>query len=197
MKRRASCLRVSCVVAGLVAAGTAAQAQIGTGWISTTLTKYPDVDGCGSISSSTFKLSCSGGTGYQRAEYKLGSSTSGYRQFEGYLKVVSLAGDRISLKQTFKHNVGAFFMLAVKHDGSLYDHGNSGAGNFMTSVIGKTIRVNTIIGGGSHKLYLNGSLKNTRAASSGSYFDKYGVYKTVSGTGPVTATWTGIRSWRR
>jgi hypothetical protein len=189
------CLRLSCALL-VVGAAQVAQAQVGTGWISTSLSKTTDIDGCGSISGSTHKLTCSGGTGWQRAEYKLGSSTSGHRQFEGYLNVVSLSGDKISVKQTFKAPSSAFFMLAVRSGGGLYDHGNTGAGTFMSSVIGKTVRVNTTIGGGSHKLYLNGSLKNTRSAS-GSFFDKYGAYKTASGTGPVTVQWTNIRSWRK
>jgi hypothetical protein len=189
------CLRVSCALF-VLAAAPAAQAQVGTGWISTSLSKTTDIDGCGSISGSTHRLTCSGGTGYQRAEYKLGSSTSGHRQFQGYVRVNSLSGDKISLKQTFKAPSSAFFMLAVRSGGGLYDHGNTGAGTFMSGVIGKTVRVNTTIGGGSHKLYLNGSLKNTRSGS-GSFFDKYGVYKTVSGSGPVSADWTGIRSWRK
>jgi hypothetical protein len=190
------CLRVSCAVL-VMGAAQGAQAQVGSGWISTSLTKHRDVDGCGSISGSTHKLSCSGGSGWQRAEYKLGSSTSGHRQFQGDLKVVSLSGDKISVKQTFKAPSSAFFMLAVRSGGGLYDHGNSGAGTFMSGVIGKTVRVNTTIGGGSHKLYLNGSLKNTRSSGSGSFFDKYGAYKTTSGTGPVTVQWTGVRSWRK
>ena len=188
-------LRVSCV---LLVSGVAsvAQAQVGTGWISQTLSKTTDIDGCGSISGSTHRLTCSTADGWQRAEYKLGSSTSSYRQFQGYVRVVSLSGDRISLKQTFKAPSSAFFMLAVKAGGYLYDHGNSGAGNFMSGVIGQTVRVNTIIGGGSHKLYLNGSLRNTRY-NTGSFFDKYGAYRTASGRGPITVDWTSIRSFRR
>lgn len=189
------CLRVSCVM--LVAgAAQVAQAQIGTGWTSITLEKHRDVDGCGSISGSTHRLTCSTASGWQRAEYKLGASTSGHRQFQGYVRVSSLSGDRISLKQTFKAPSSAFFMLAIKAGGYLYDHGNSGAGNFMSGVIGQTVRVNTTIGGGAHRLYLNGSLRNTRSGS-GSFFDKYGVYRTASGRGPITADWTGIRSWRK
>jgi len=113
-----------------------------------------------------------------------------------FLKVTSLSGTGISLKQTFKAPSSAFFMLAIRAGGALYDHGNSGAGHFMTGVVGKSVRVNTIIGGGKHQLYLNGSLKETRSGS-GAFFDKYGAYKTTSGTGPVTVEWTGIRSWRK
>jgi hypothetical protein len=196
MKPRTLCLRVSCLVGGLLISGTAAQAQVGSGWTSITLSKTTDIDGCGSISGSTHKITCSGGTGWQRAEYKLGSSTSGYRQFQGDVKVVSLSGDKISIKQVFLAPSSAFLMLAVKHGGYLYDHGNSGAGNFMSGVIGKTVRVNTTFGGGKVQLYLNGSLKETRSGS-GSFFDKYGAYKTTSGTGPATIQWTGIKSWKK
>ena len=190
------CRAVSCAAWVVFAVGMApaASAQVGSGWTSITLEKHQDIDGCGSISGSTHKLTCSGGSGWQRAEYKLGSSTSGQRQFQGDLKVVSLSGTGISLKQTFKAPSSAFFMLAVRSGGTLYQHG---AGTtFMSNIIGKTLRINTTIGGGAHRFYLNGSLRKTTSAS-GSFFDKYGVYKTTSGTGPVTAQWTGIRSWRK
>jgi hypothetical protein len=189
--------RMACPLAIVLLAASSSHAQIGTGWTPITLEKHPDVDGCGSISGNTFRLTCSTtGSAWQRAEYKLGASTSGWRQFEGYLKVVSFSGTNISLKQTFQAPSSSFFMLAIKSGGVLYDHGNSGAGNFMTGVIGQTIRVNTIIGGGSHQFFLNGSLTSTRSAS-GAFFDKYGAYKTLSGQGPITVEWTGIRSWSR
>jgi hypothetical protein len=172
-----------------------ANAQVGSGWTSITLAKHTDVDGCGSISGSTHKISCSTtGSAWQRAEYKLGASTSGHRQFQGDFKVVSLGGTGITIKQTFKAPSSAFFMLAVKAGGVLYQHG---AGTtFATDIIGKTYRVNTTIGGGEHRFYLNGSLKKTQSAS-GAFFDKYGAYKSASGKGPATVQWTGIKSWKK
>jgi hypothetical protein len=115
---------------------------------------------------------------------------------------VRLNGTRISLKQTMMTGGTAFFMLAVRAEGGgqLYDVGNSGAGTFISDVIGRTIRVNTIHdeGGGTLKLYLNGSLKYTRSTPAGkTWVEKYGTYKLLSGLGPITAQWSNVKLWRK
>src|SRR5581483_1030475 len=69
--------------------------------------------GCGQISDLTFKLTCSTKSGDQRAERRYDSYSSGTRQFEGYFKITSMSGSRISLKQTFKET-GPYFLLAVE-----------------------------------------------------------------------------------
>lgn len=125
--------------------------------------------------------------------------SSGQRQFQGYLKVVG--GNMICLKQTMIAGGTAFFMMSVKSPsgGQLYDHGNSGAGTFMSSVYGRSIRVNTIHNRSGNRLYLylDGSLRYTRTTGSSTFNEKYGAYKTLSGTGPVTVTWTDVRLWRK
>jgi len=200
----------TCAVLGLVMAGLtpAAQAQIGSGW-----TRYsPEFDvhrqGSGQYSKSggteKFTISATGVVGKtgQRSEIRLHNGySSGQRQFEGYLKVVRLDGTKVSLKQTMMTGGHAFFMLSVKAEGGgqLYDHGNSGAGTFISGVVGRTIRVNTIHdeNAGTLKLYLNGSLKYTRTTPAGkTWVEKYGAYKTLSGLGPITAEWSNVNLWR-
>ena len=63
----------------------------------------------------------------QRAERRYDTYSSGTRQFEGYFKITSMGGSRISLKQTFK-TTGPFFLLAVEKGGRLYAvHGGNTA----------------------------------------------------------------------
>ena len=192
----------------LAGAASSAQAQIGTGW-----TRYtPEFDvhrqGSGAYSKSdsteTFKIVKVGTVGKtgERSEIRLHNNySSGQRQFEGTLKVVSLGGSLICLKQTMRTGGSAFFMMGIKagSGGQIYDHGNSGAGTFMSSVIGQNIRVNTIHDRDRNVLYLylNGSLKYTRTTPPGTWCEKYGTYKTLSGTGPITAQWTNVRLWRK
>ncbi|MEC3976076.1 hypothetical protein QMK34_12395 [Amycolatopsis sp. H20-H5] len=55
------------------------------------------------------------------------------------------------------------------------------------ATVGTSVRVNTVnIPGQTHKVYLNGSLKQTISSPSGSYYDKFGAYRTSSGAGPAT-----------
>lgn len=130
--------------------------------------------GCGDVSDLTFKLNCSTGSGDQRAERRYATYSSGTRQFEGYFKITSLEGTRISLKQTFK-TTGPFFMLAVERGGRLYSvHGGDTIATGAT--IGTTVRVNTVhVVGSTHRTYINGSLKHTVSSESGSFYDKFGA----------------------
>ncbi|MEV4115988.1 hypothetical protein [Nonomuraea sp. NPDC049695] len=152
--------------------------------------------GCGDVSDLTFRLTCSTDSGDQRAERRYATYSSGTRQFEGYFKITSLPGTRISLKQTFK-TTGPFFMLAVERGGRLYSvHGGDTIATGAT--IGTTVRVNTVhVVGGVHRTYINGSLKHTVSSESGSFYDKFGAYRTASGQGPATVEWSGIRFWRK
>jgi hypothetical protein len=31
----------------------------------------------------------------------------------------------------------------------------------------------------------------------GSFYDKFGTYRTASGSGPIQATWSGVQFWRK
>ncbi|MFD5250343.1 hypothetical protein ACFWIW_37750 [Amycolatopsis sp. NPDC058340] len=201
MRRR---LRTAGVVAtavlGLIASAMPANAQVGTGpWTVENPSFKVQERGCGKVDGLNFELTCSTGSGDQRAERRYVTYTGGTRQFEGSFRITSMAGTRISLKQTFRDapTAGPYFMLAVERGGRLYAvHGGDTVGSGAT--VGTSVRVNTVHQVGStHKVYLNGSLKHTVSSSGGSYYDKFGAYRTASGAGPVKVTWSGIKFWRK
>jgi hypothetical protein len=181
----------------MCALSATAQAQIGSGWTSYSPSYSVQQRGCGTASGLTFKLSCSDTSGDQRAERRYASYSSGQHQFEGYVKITSFSGDRVSLKQTFQENNGAFFMLGAKHDGSLYNV--NGGATLATGSVGTTFRVNTVhdVGAGSLKIYINGSQKASMSGGSSPWYDKIGTYRTGSGKGPITATWSNLRFWKK
>lgn len=187
-------------VLGLAVLTPAADAQVGTGPWTPESPGYSEQErGCGQISGLTFQLTCSTGSGDQRAERRYTTYTGGTHQFEGSFKITSMTGSRISLKQTFRDgsNAGPFFMLAVEKGGRLYAvHGGETIATGAT--VGTTVRVNTINQvGGTHKVYINGSQKDSVPSPGGSYYDKFGSYRTASGAGPVTVQWSGVRFWRK
>ncbi|MFC9255067.1 hypothetical protein ACFWMR_40055 [Amycolatopsis thailandensis] len=191
---------VAAAVLGLVAAAMPANAQVGTGpWTAENPSFNVQERGCGNVDGLNFELTCSTGSGDQRAERRYVTYTGGTRQFEGSFRITSMAGTRISLKQTFRDapTAGPYFMLAVERGGRLYAvHGGETLGSGAT--VGTSVRVNTVHQVGStHKVYINGSLKQTVSSSSGSYYDKFGAYRTASGAGPVKVTWSGIKFWRK
>src|ERR1051325_8015483 len=191
-------LLVTLALAGSLAA---ARGQVGSGWTSYSPGKHVQTVGCGTYSSSggieTFKLTCSNNSGEQRAEQRVEDDfSSGTRQFEGFVKVTSLGGNGISLKQTFQANYGAFLMIAIKSGGSLYDV-HSGV-TLASGVVGVSTRVNTVTDVGASKTYeyINGSLKNTLSGGSTPFYNKYGTYRLGSGNGPITAEWSGVKFWQ-
>lgn len=178
----------------------AAQAQVGTGpWISDSPGYSEQERGCGDVSGLTFKLTCSTASGDQRAERRYTTYSGGTHQFEGSFKITSMTGSRISLKQTFRDgsDAGPYFLLAVEKGGRMYAvEGGATLGSGAT--VGTSVRVNTINQvGSSHKVYLNGSLKQTISSPGGSYYDKFGSYRTSSGAGPITVTWSGVKFWHK
>lgn len=187
-----------CAVALAPGAGAGAGAEVEPGgWTASSPTFTVQERGCGDVNNLTFRLTCSTGSGDQRAERRYATYTSGTRQFEGFFRVVSQGGSRISLKQTFNQNSGAYFMLAIERGGRLYSvHG----GNTIASgaTVGTTVRVNTVhVVGSTHRTYINGSLRHTVSSPSGSFYDKFGSYRTDSGNGPITVEWSNIRFWRK
>jgi hypothetical protein len=181
----------------LVTPGTAAADPVESGpWTSYSPGYKLQQVGCGKVSDLTFTLSCSNSSGEQRAERRYDTYSSGTRQFEGYFRIVSMGGSRVSLKQTFK-TTGPFFLLAVENGGRLYSvHG----GNTIASgaTVGTKVRVNTVHAVGSQlRVYINGSLKYTTSSASGSFYDKFGAYRTASGKGPIQVEWSGIQFWHK
>ncbi|NKE56028.1 polysaccharide lyase family 7 protein [Lentzea sp. PSKA42] len=185
---------------GLLVSGSPAQAQVESGpWTSYSPSFKVQERGCGDVSDLTFKLTCSTGSGDQRAERRYATYTGGTRQFEGSFRITSLGGTRISLKQTFKDDPGAgpYFMLAVERGGRLYAvHGGNTIATGAT--VGTTVRVNTVhVVGSAHRTYINGSQKHSVSSSGGNFYDKFGAYRTGSGQGPATVVWSGIKFWRK
>ena len=185
---------------GLAVGTPAADAQVGTGpWVPDSPGYTEQERGCGDISGLTFELTCSTGSGDQRAERRYTTYTGGTHQFEGSFKITGMGGSRISLKQSFRDgsNAGPYFMLAVEKGGRMYAvEGGATLGSGAT--VGTSVRVNTINQvGSSHKVYLNGSLKQTISSPGGSYYDKFGSYRTASGKGPITVEWSGIKFWHK
>ncbi|MET8849643.1 hypothetical protein [Amycolatopsis sp. NPDC004625] len=188
------------VAAGLAILAPAADAQVGTGpWTADSPGYTEQERGCGQASGLTFQLTCSTGSGDQRAERRYTTYTGGTHQFEGSFKITSMSGTRISLKQTFRDgsNAGPYFLLAVEKGGRMYAvEGGATLGSGAT--VGTSVRVNTINQvGSSHKVYLNGSLKQTISSPGGSYYDKFGTYRTASGAGPITVQWSGVKFWHK
>ncbi|MEU5341331.1 hypothetical protein AB0H18_10935 [Streptomyces sp. NPDC020766] len=90
------------------------------GWTSVSPTFTVQERGCGQVDGLTFQLTCSTASGDQRAERRYATYTGGTRQFEGYFRISSLSGTRISLKQTFNDSApGPYFMLAVERGGAM------------------------------------------------------------------------------
>ncbi|MFJ7214971.1 hypothetical protein [Amycolatopsis sp. NPDC098790] len=191
---------LAAVATGLAVLTPVAGAQVGTGpWISDSPGYSEQERGCGDVSGLTFKLTCSTASGDQRAERRYTTYSGGTHQFEGSFKITSMSGSRISLKQTFRDgsSAGPYFLLAVEKGGRMYAvEGGATLGSGAT--VGTSVRVNTINQvGSSHKVYLNGSLKQTISSPGGSYYDKFGSYRTSSGAGPITVQWSGIKFWHK
>jgi hypothetical protein len=195
VKRMLTGLALVCaLVVAAPATGAYAEVEPG-GWQSYSPGFRVQERGCGDVNDLTFRLTCSTRSGDQRAERRYDTYSSGSRQFEGYFRIVSMGGARISLKQTFRS--GPYFMLAVDRGGRLYQVGGPTIQDGVATV-GATVRVNTVHEvGRSHRTYINGSRRQSISSSGGSFYDKFGAYRTNSGSGPVTVVWSDIRFWRK
>src|SRR5439155_13559156 len=179
-------LRVVCgmaVMCGLVAvaptalAPTAvAQVEPGGGWKAVSPGFKLQQVGCGKINGLTFSITCNKHSGQQRAERRYDTYSGGTHQFEGSFRIVSMGGSGISLKQTFK-TTGPYFLLAIARGGRLYAVGGRTIATGAT--VGTTVRVNTVhVVGQQLRVYINGSLVDTVKSPSGSFYDKFGAYRT-------------------
>ena len=64
--------------------------------------------------------------------------------------------------------------------------------------VGATVRVNTVhVVGQQLRVYINGSLVYTVKSKPGSYYDKFGAYRTASGAGPITVVWSNVQFWQK
>jgi hypothetical protein len=176
-----------------------ANAQVeGSGWSSYSPGFSVQQQGCGTVSGLTFSLSCTSTSGVQRAERRYTTYCGGTRQFQGTFRINSMSGNRISLKQTFGPS-DADFMLAVDSGRRLYSVRNGGAtiAPAGTAATGTSVTVNTVHAGSTHRIYINGSLRLTYGGLSGCHYDKFGAYRTDSGNGAISVTWSNIRFWQK
>jgi hypothetical protein len=188
------------VLLGAALFGTqTAQAQVEPGpWKAVNPSFKVQQIGCGRVNNLTFQLTCANHSGQQRAERRYATYTGGSHQFQGTFKITSMGGSRISLKQTFKTS-GPFFLLGVERGGRLYAVNNgrtiAPAG---TAVVGVSVQVNTVhVVGNQLRVYINGSLKFTMSSPGGSFYDKFGAYRTASGAGPISVVWSDIQFWTK
>ena len=165
-------------------------------WIAYNPSFVVQQQGCGKVSGLTFQLTCSTtGGGFQRAERRYATYT-GAHKFQGTFKITSLAGDRISLKQTF--GSGPYFLLAVSHDGSLYSvEGGKPVAPAGTALPGKSVTVTTIQTGSTFEVDINGTKALTQSSPGGSFYDKVGSYATSTGHGPITVVWSNLQFWHQ
>jgi hypothetical protein len=195
MSKKLNVLAAVAIAGGLLLTAPKALAIVEPGgWTEISPTFRVQERGCGDVADLTFRLTCGTRSGDQRAERRYATYTGGTRQFEGSFRITSMGGSRISLKQTFAG--GPFFLLAVERGGRLYAVGGSTIASGAT--VGATVRVNTVhVVGKTHKTYINGSLRHTIRSPGGSFYDKFGAYRTGSGNGPITVVWSGIHFWRK
>ena len=193
-------LAVLPLVCGFSLMTGAAFAQVdGTSWTEYSPSFNVQQRGCGVVNGLVFTLTCSDTSNDNRAERRYVTySGSAARQFEGFFRITSMGGSRISLKQTFKDapTAGPDFMMAVESGGRLYAvHGGAQIAASGTATVGTTVRVNTIHRiGNNHRVFINGSLRLTVGDEGGSgYYDKFGFYRTASGRGPGSVTWSDVR----
>ncbi|HSY74955.1 MAG TPA: hypothetical protein VK810_05755 [Dongiaceae bacterium] len=175
-----------------------AQAQVATGpWSSWSPGYNLQLVGSGWNSGSQFGITSTSTTTEQRAERRYDTFSTGSKQFQGTVVVNSLGGDRICLCQCFEDPQGPWNMIAVQKSGSLYQV--EGGETIAGYTVGSSARINMVCYTGSDKVvnYVNGSLDQTQTGGTGSYYFKFGTYRTGSGKGPITATWTGIQFWQK
>lgn len=191
----AACV-IACGSILAMAPAASAHSQAGT-WIPYSPSFYVQQQGCGKVSGLTFQITCTSGSGFQRAERRYATYTGGAHKFEGTFKITSMGGSRVSLKQTFHDPQGPYFLLAVENGGRLYSV--EGGQTIATgATVGTPVTVDTVqIVGKSLQVYINGSLKFTEPSPSGGFYDKVGAYLTKSGTGPITVQWSNLQFWHQ
>jgi hypothetical protein len=189
-------LAAGALAVGLITVAPEAFAQVEPGgWKPVNPSFKVQTTGCVSLTDggSTFSITCAKKAA--RVERRYATYSGGSHQFEGFFRITSMGGARVSLKQTFKTS-GPYFLLAVDRGGRLYAVGGKTIASGAT--VGATVRVNTVHDVGKQlRVYINGSLVYSVKSPSGSFYDKIGAYKTASGTGPITVVWSDVQFWEK
>lgn len=218
MKLRVAAIAVA--VAGLMWAAPTAFASstgpIGPGtWTADSPSHDTQLCKGGTVSGTTFSLpggntpmdAC--GNNEPRAEFRYkgyasgdsdGNYSTGTRQFGGTFTIKSMAGSRISLKQTFNGDSGPYFIMAVENTGRIYSVEGGATISANAAKVGVPVQVNTVHNTKTRKfqVYINGSLAYTDSkAPSGEFYDKIGTYQTSSGHGAITVAWSNVHFWHQ
>jgi hypothetical protein len=177
-----------------------AHAQIGTGWSPASISVVPVTLAGGTIvpaangTGGVFQIPGSQG----RATDRLPTFPFGPEQFQGDMTVNSLAGDRIAVKATFMAPSTPWLILGIQkaNGGSFYEL----EGNAVLSpcTVGTMVQINTIVSAGpnvTNDVYINGSHVEQKPGSVGPFFDEFGLWAAVNGTGPATVTWQNVQVW--
>src|SRR5215471_21582571 len=200
MKRTLAVLGGALVLlCGVLFVTQTAQAQVEPGgWKPANPSFDTQQAGCGKVNDLTFQLTCATKRGQQRAERRYATYNGGSHQFQGTFRITSIGGSRISLKQTFKTS-GPFFLLGVERGGRLYAVNNGRTiADAGTAMVGVNVQINTVhVVGNQLRVYVNGSLRFTMSSPGGSFYDKFGAYRTGSGSGPITVVWSNISFWTK
>jgi hypothetical protein len=183
----------------LVGTASAAQAQIGSGWMQYAPTKKTDLRGAGATYSNsggveTLKMK----PGDERAEVRINNNyTTGQRQFQGEVRVKS-GSNGSSVYQVFGGVTNATALMIVTHNTSGGDLRRYDSQTLATGVYGKWIRINTIHNknNGTVAVYIGGSHKGTFAdRGTKTHYTKYGVYNGSSSS--PQSEWRNVKFWRK
>jgi hypothetical protein len=183
-----------------------AHAQLGSGWTPDNETYILQT------SSGTSALAIPGGyefkipteTGLCRAEMRgnnLPSNTTNQWQGLGTLKSFPAGSNHICMHQVFGPEPSTPDLILDEATG-----GSTGveimsleqSDAFEASIqVGVQFQLNTIYDpvGGNIYIYVNGALTGTKAANSGTHYNKFGQYVSLSGAGPSTFDWVNVQSW--
>ncbi len=185
---------IAAALLGLLA--VSAYAQIGSGWTSISEGFKVQTSGSGKVNGDTFSVTSTSSGTKDRAEREYATWSSGTHQFQGDCTVFSFGGTGICVKQTFQKDSGPWNMVALKHDGTIYEVSTGQTLGSFT--VGTSFRVNTILDCDAHtvKVYINGTLAETLTGGKNPIYDKCGTYRIDSGSAPITATWTNVQFWQ-
>ncbi|MGA3008464.1 MAG: chitobiase/beta-hexosaminidase C-terminal domain-containing protein [Opitutaceae bacterium] len=208
-------------IAAVALAGSlsgSAQAQVGSGWVPTTESYVIQISaGCTAVplpgggTGGVFNVP---GPGIFRSEFRFQDlSETVTEQFQGDVTLNSLAGNRVTVKQTFgPEPSSSWSLIAVDktlvgkgalsgYTGGFYDVHGSPQVLLAPFTAGQTARINTIynpLGGAGHEtvdVYINGTWVEQLATGTGPNYNKIGSYVSSTGTGPCMTTWQNVLFW--
>jgi hypothetical protein len=169
-----------------------ARAQIGCGW-----TAAPQTYVVQSSAGCTATPNNSGGGTFTvpsrgRAQFKYLLPTNTSIEFQGDLTVQGFGTPTVAVLQLYQSSISAVLTIEDTN-GELVD---AQTNTILAQFSGATAQINLIINPAAQTaaVYVNGSLEETRTVPVGQYLTA-GAYASLSGSGPVTVTWTNVKFW--